>query len=236
MWDIFRKHHYLSNDFNKSAKLYLIFWDNVLVAMNSILNVPNGNVKNMFRSHRLVVLPDFQGLGIGTKINDFFGRYYLDHGLRYCMRTTHMKLINYMKNNINWIPTTNNNKNNVTRCEHNMKYANLMHNQKMLERICGSYEYVGPNYNNKKIIIIKELNKLEEQKLIDYLTELKKNHYIIIAHGTTQTKDNVDYIAQSLGIIVDPLYIKKNGQLNIKSKYKGLKCWEKEQNESINSL
>jgi len=58
------------------------------------------------------------------------------------------------------------------------------------------------------------------------LTELKEKFYIIIAHGTTQTNDNVDKIAQSLGIIVDPLYIRKNGKLNKKKKYEGLILWE----------
>ena len=197
--------------------------------MNSILNVPNGNIKNMFRSHRLVVLPDYQGLGIGTRINDFFGKYYLDHGLRYCMRTTHLKLLNYMENNINWSPTTNNNKNNITRSLHNMKYANLMTNQKMLERTCGSYEYVGPNYNNKKVVVIEQLPLELEDQFKNYLTELKEKFYIIIAHGTTQTNDNVDKIAQSLGIIVDPLYIRKNGKLNKKKKYEGLILWEQKE-------
>ena len=226
MWDIFRKHHYLSREFNKAAKLFLIYWNDTLVAMNSILNVPNGNIKNMYRSHRLVVLPDFQGLGIGTKINDFFGKYYLNKGLRYCMRTTHLKLINHMLNDKNWHPTTNNNKNNVTRAIHNMKYANLMTDQKMLERICASYEYVGPNYNNKKLIIVENLDKNREKEFYDYLLNLKPNYYITVAHGTTQTKDNVDTICQELGIIVDPLYIKKNGKLNKKSKYENIIPWE----------
>ena len=183
----------------------------------------------MFRSHRLVVLPDYQGLGIGTRINDFFGKYYLDHGLRYCMRTTHLKLLNYMENNINWSPTTNNNKNNITRSLYNMKYANLMTNQKMLERTCGSYEYVGPNYNNKKIIVIEQLPLELEEQFKNYLIKLKEKFYVIIAHGTTQTNDNIDKIAQSLGIIVDPLYIRKNGKLNKKKKYEGLVLWEQKE-------
>lgn len=226
MWDVFRKHHYLSGDFNKAAKLYLAFWDNVLVGMVAVLNMPNGNTKNMYRGHRYVVLPDYQGLGIGSKMVDFIAKYYTDRGLRYSNRLTHLKLINYFENNPNWVPTTNNNKNNISRSIHNMKYANIMTNQKMLERVCASYEYVGPNYNNKKIILIENLLEEQEEEFKKYLIELKLNYYVIIAHGTTQSQDNVDKIAQSIGVIVDPLYIKKNGILNKKKKYEGLKQWE----------
>ena len=98
----------------------------------------------------------------------------------------------------------------------------------MLERICGSYEYVGPNYNNKKTILIEELPKEQEKEFKEYLLKFKPNYYVIIAHGTTQTHDNIDEIAQSIGIIVDPLYIKKNGILNKKKKYEGLKPWTPE--------
>ena len=72
IWRVFREHHYLSKDINNACNLYLIYWDNVLVAMASVLAIPSGTLKWAYRQHRLVVLPDYQGLGIGTKVNDFF--------------------------------------------------------------------------------------------------------------------------------------------------------------------
>lgn len=222
MWDVFGKHHYLSNEFNKAASVYLVYWNDTLVAMNSILNVPNGSLKHMFRSHRLVVLPDYQGLGIGTKINDFFGKWFLDKGYRYCMRTTHMKLINHMSSNKCWKPTSNNGKNNMTRCTHNMKYANIMTNQKMLERVCASYEYMGEEYVNKpykEYYIDKVADKYIEE-LKNELIKLKEQYFVRIIHGIPTEDDNVDLLAQSLGIVVEPLYQKKNGEYVIKNKYK----------------
>ena len=57
----------------------------------------------------------------------------------------------------------------------------------MLERVCASYEYVGPNYNNQKLFVIENLPTNLEETLKETLEQEKVNHYIIIAHGTTQT-------------------------------------------------
>lgn len=205
---------------NKAANFYLIYWNEVLVAMNSVLPVPNGDIKHMFRSHRLVVLPDFQGLGIGTKINDFFGEYYLSKGLRYCMRTTHHRLINHMKDDGCWKATSNNNKNNITRSSHNMMFQKLMTNQKYLERTCASYEYVGKDYATKphKEVYIDNYSEDKIDKIEKYLTELKKDNYVLVYHGSLQDT-KVDEICQNLGIVVIPMYKNKKGVFGIKGKY-----------------
>lgn len=193
-----------------------------MVAMNSILNVPNGSLKHMFRSHRLVVLPDYQGLGIGTKINDFFGKLFLDKGYRYCMRTTHTRLINHMESSEYWKPTSNNGKNNVTRSVHNMKYQNIMTNQRMLERVCASYEYMGEDYDKKpyKEYCIDKVSDEYLDELKEELIKLKEEYFVRIIHGIPTEDDNVDFLAQSLGIVVEPLYQKKDGEYQIKNKYK----------------
>ena len=80
IWRVFREHHYLTKDFNKGAFVYLITLDNKVIGFNSLLNQPSGTTKFAFRTHRLVVLPDYQGLGIGTKFEEFLGDYLLSQG------------------------------------------------------------------------------------------------------------------------------------------------------------
>lgn len=220
IWRVFRKHHYLSGDFNKAADLYLIYWDDVLIGMNSVLNLPNGYLKHSFRSHRLVVLPDFQGLGFGTKINDFFGKYYLNKGYRYNMRTTHLRLIKHMEESNEWLPNSNNNKNNITSCIHNQKYSNIMSNDKMLKRVCASYEYVGVEYSKKPLLqLVIDTIDIDKEEFKEKLLNLKKNNYIQIVHGTTKSYDFIDEVCQELGIIIIPLYEKKNNVYQIRKKY-----------------
>ena len=220
MWGLFRKHHYLNGSFNKSADLYLIYWDDTLVGMNSILPLPNGDMKHVVRSHRLVILPDFQGLGIGTKVNDFFGNYFLQRGYRYCMRTTHLRLINHLSNSNQWKPTSNNGKNNETRSTHNQRFKNIMNNDKMSKRVCGSFEFVGENYYElpHKDVYIDKFTNEDLSSIKNYLQELKKHNYVTVYHG--DTKDTaVDKICQELGIVVIPMYKNVNGQRTLKKKF-----------------
>lgn len=70
-WERFKKYHYMTQDLNAAAACFVFTWDNHLVAFESVLPLPSGGFDNGFREHRLVVLPDFQGLGIGAKISEF---------------------------------------------------------------------------------------------------------------------------------------------------------------------
>jgi len=56
----------LNTDLNNSAKCYLGMIDNKPVAFCAVAQLPYH--KGVKRIHRLVVLPDYQGVGIGTEI------------------------------------------------------------------------------------------------------------------------------------------------------------------------
>ena len=72
--------------------------------MCAILPLP-GMIKNAFRVHRLVVLPDYQGLGIGTKLLTEICKLYSSTNKKMYIRTSHIKLYNYMINSNNWEQT-----------------------------------------------------------------------------------------------------------------------------------
>ncbi len=62
--------------------------------------------RKAYREHRTVVLPDFQGLGIGPRISDTIAQFYLDQGKRYFSKTAHVRFGGYRdKKNSGWIPT-----------------------------------------------------------------------------------------------------------------------------------
>lgn len=83
LWRLFANHHYLSADLNNACKMYIATWNGVIVAMDSVLPIPSGTLKNGYREHRLVVLPDYQGLGIGTRLSNALGDYYISNGNKY---------------------------------------------------------------------------------------------------------------------------------------------------------
>lgn len=67
-WARFRGHHYLTGDLNKSSRVFLAFAQiggaEHLVGFFAIL--PVAGHRGWWRGHRTVVLPDYQGLGIGN--------------------------------------------------------------------------------------------------------------------------------------------------------------------------
>ena len=52
--------------------------------------------------HRLVILPDYQGLGIGIKLLNEVGKHYIKSGWRYTIVTSAPSLIFGLKKHISW--------------------------------------------------------------------------------------------------------------------------------------
>ena len=102
---MFAKHHYLSHSHNNAAHVYVAFVNEQLAGFISILHFPHPKVKNIKRVHRLVVMPDFQGIGIGVRLLEYIGKKYINNNFKYRITTSAPSLINYFKNNINWILT-----------------------------------------------------------------------------------------------------------------------------------
>ena len=72
-WERFKKYHYMTAELSESAMCFVFTWNDKLVAFESILPLPSGGFDNGRREHRLVVLPDYQGLGIGIKVSEWMG-------------------------------------------------------------------------------------------------------------------------------------------------------------------
>lgn len=108
VWSHFAPYHYLSESLNKAAHCYLAFWNGAVVGFVASIAYPSGTVKNAFREHRLVVHPDYQGLGIGPKLSELVAQHYVDNGKRYFSKTSHPRLGGYRDQSDKWKPTSKN--------------------------------------------------------------------------------------------------------------------------------
>ena len=75
-------------------------WNGEPVAFRAVL--PLFGKKNRWRGHRLVVLPDYQGLGIGMSVSEAIGDLYLAEGMRYSMTASHPAVIAHCRNSPLW--------------------------------------------------------------------------------------------------------------------------------------
>lgn len=74
MWNLFKEYHYLSRDLNKACKCFCAFLDGKPVGFIAVIVQPHPSFKNGWRISRTVVLPDYQGCGIGIAMRNYIGK------------------------------------------------------------------------------------------------------------------------------------------------------------------
>ena len=150
-WRLFRRHHYLSHELNRSAICFAAFWEQEPVGFFSFCsNLGHGSLL----AHRLVVLPDYQGLGLGSRLIDLCcsilaGGIGKDVGVK----TSHPGLIRSMKSSRNWMLV-----------EHERPYSSearitntvMLRKRKSLSslRFSGSFRYIGPTMPEAEAVAV----------------------------------------------------------------------------------
>jgi ABC-type ATPase involved in cell division/GNAT superfamily N-acetyltransferase len=141
-WPIFRPHHYLDANLNQSARCWLAVWDGVAVGFTSIIALPNGYMKRAWREHRTVVLPDYQGLGIGVRIGDAVGEMVRADGGRFFSKTANHRMGDYRNASSKWRPTAKNQKARPDYAADNPTKESG-YRRRHIARLCYSHEYTG---------------------------------------------------------------------------------------------
>lgn len=145
-WRIFKQHHYLTQDLNKASKCFALTWNDKPTSFIAILPLPSGTIQNAFRVSRLVVLPDYQGLGFGIKLLNYIGAMYKAIGKTLYIKTSNPSLFMGMtRNEINWkLVTENNNIEQIKKTNERLIADGKDNGLKLRkESITKSYKYIG---------------------------------------------------------------------------------------------
>ena len=74
MWQMFRQYHYLSGSLAFSARCYVAVYQDRPIAFIAVVHT---RMKaRYYRVTRLVVLPDYQGIGVGKRLLSFVAQLY----------------------------------------------------------------------------------------------------------------------------------------------------------------
>lgn len=144
VWRYFKNYHYLSGAINKGSRCWVAFWDGNPVGFYATLAQPNGSIKNGWRGSRLVVLPEFQGLGIGNSLCEYVASIHLDNDKRFFAKTASVLLGEHRERSPLWKPTSKNRKKRpdyVGMKDSNKLSQDLL--RKHENRLCYSHEYIG---------------------------------------------------------------------------------------------
>jgi len=109
-WILFGKHHYLDTELKGGMHCYVAIVDGHKVGFMGIMHGTGRDIKTYWRESRLVVLPEWQGLGIGKSMSDQLAREYTSRGLRYFSKTAHPAMGIYRDNSPAWRGTSTNHK------------------------------------------------------------------------------------------------------------------------------
>jgi hypothetical protein len=107
----------------------------------SILPFPHPTVKNMWKGHRTVVLPDYQGIGLSKYTSDFIGDMLKREGKAYITTTSNPARIATLKKSSKWICTR------IGRASIGGNNGKIQNKHKKgstsSDRITASFKYVG---------------------------------------------------------------------------------------------
>jgi GNAT superfamily N-acetyltransferase len=100
LWPLFARHHYLSGGLSWGARCYAAVLDGVPVAFCAVLT--QFARRGAWRISRLVTRPEFQGLGIGTRLAETIGDLYLAEGLQFGVTAAHPALLRHCSRSRKW--------------------------------------------------------------------------------------------------------------------------------------
>ena len=138
-WQLFKSYHYLNGQHNLAARKFVAEINKVPVAWCSVLHFPHSKAKNIKKVHRLVVRPDYQGLGIGMILLNFIGHLYKKNNFRVIITTGLSYFCHVLSKSLSW------------KCIRKSYVSPLSGRSKLQElkktlstkRITASFEYVG---------------------------------------------------------------------------------------------
>jgi len=102
-WKLFKEFHYLDASHNNAAHKYIAEINGEAVAWCSVLHFPHPKVKNCKRIHRIVVKPDYQGIGIGGRFMSEVAQDYKKSGTRIRLVTSAPSFIYGLSASKNWM-------------------------------------------------------------------------------------------------------------------------------------
>lgn len=85
------------------SQCYGLYDDNNIIGFLAVIHQPHGINKKIKRCTRLVILPDYQGIGLGTKFLEYIAEIYHNKGFDFSIVTSAKNLISSLKKSNKWI-------------------------------------------------------------------------------------------------------------------------------------
>ena len=93
----------MDRNLNKAAVCYGLYKENKIIGFLGVLHQPHPINKKIKRVTRLVILPDYQGIGLGKMFLNAIAEIYKNEGFDFSIKTSAKNLIFALKKDENWV-------------------------------------------------------------------------------------------------------------------------------------
>ena len=149
----FARHHYLSDALTCHNAWVLCDADDTLIGFTSSMSIPGYKgrfIEQPRREHRTVIIPDYQGMGLGVRLSEWQGKHWHSQARRFFSKTSHPRMGEYRNASPLWQPTAHNGKGNNS-------YASSMEGARLVNvktQVAYSHEYVGDDLDIFSVIAV----------------------------------------------------------------------------------
>lgn len=143
-WSIFRKYHYLNESLLPGSEQYIAVYKEQPIAFCAITHIVH-RIRGMKRIHRLVVLPDYQGIGIGRRLLNTVCKAYKKEGHKMFLRTSNPALVHSLARDRAWLCVDGGGRNAPHAGGIGLRSSGARN------RLTTGWEYVGINQINKHL-------------------------------------------------------------------------------------
>jgi ABC-type phosphate/phosphonate transport system ATPase subunit len=139
-WQLFKKHHYLSSNLNSNTNCFVALWQGIPIAFQAWCHFPHATRRPTKRISRTVVLPDYQGVGVGQSLTNLIASVVKGMGYSAITTTAHPGRISGLAKSITWIMTKRTAMN-ATGSVHSRSVKGI---KSSFGRLTAAFEYIGP--------------------------------------------------------------------------------------------
>lgn len=92
----------MSNELSSAAICYGLYDENNIIGFCAVLHQPHERIKNLKRCSRIVILPDYQGIGLGTKFLNAIAEHYHNLHYEFSIVTSAKNMIHALRKSNKW--------------------------------------------------------------------------------------------------------------------------------------
>ena len=93
----------MNGDISHNARCFGLYDKDKIIGFIGVLHFPHPKNSKIKRVTRLVILPDYQGIGLGTKFLNFVADFYSKQGFDFRIVTSAKNLIYALNRNKKWV-------------------------------------------------------------------------------------------------------------------------------------